>query len=167
MSKDWVEDIRNMHDHYGMTEKFKEMDQKTKMAFLLFRENFLKEEMAELNNAIGDADGTALKGNVTVGDYTRGTKGSRPTIKGAEKKPQGNIDKAEIVDALIDLCVVAIGTLDAFGVDAHKAWDEVLQANLNKEPGVKESRPNPFGLPDLIKPEDWEAPNHIENTGRL
>ena len=28
---------------------------------------------------------------------------------------------AEVVDGLIDLCVVAIGTLDAFGVDAQKA----------------------------------------------
>ena len=27
----------------------------------------------------------------------------------------------EIVDGLIDLCVVAIGTMDAFGVDAQKA----------------------------------------------
>ena len=31
----------------------------------------------------------------------------------------------EIVDGLIDLCVFAIGTLDVFGVDANKAWDEI------------------------------------------
>ena len=37
-----------------------------------------------------------------------------------------NRDAEEIVDGLIDLCVVAIGTLDAFGVDANKAWNEVL-----------------------------------------
>jgi predicted HAD superfamily Cof-like phosphohydrolase len=73
----------------------------------------------------------------------------------------------EVVDGLIDLCVVAIGTLDAFGIDAHKAWDEVLKANMAKEPGVKESRPNPLGLPDLIKPEGWEAPSHKENYGLL
>lgn len=76
-------------------------------------------------------------------------------------------DAEEIVDGLIDLCVVAIGTLDAFGVDAHKAWDEVLKANLSKEVGVKESRPNPLGLPDLIKPEGWEAPSHKDNHGKL
>ena len=38
----------------------------------------------------------------------------------------------DVVDALIDLCVVAIGTLDSFDVDAYKAWDEVLEANMNK-----------------------------------
>jgi predicted HAD superfamily Cof-like phosphohydrolase len=41
-------------------------------------------------------------------------------------------DKEEIVDALIDLCVVAIGTLDALDVDAYTAWDEVLKANRYK-----------------------------------
>ena len=76
-------------------------------------------------------------------------------------------DSEEIVDGLIDLCVVAIGTLDAFGVDPYKAWDEVLKANLAKEVGVKPSRPNPLGLPDLIKPEDWEGPDHSDNHGKL
>jgi len=76
-------------------------------------------------------------------------------------------DPEEIVDGLIDLCVVAIGTLDAFGVDAYKAWDQVHNANMAKEPGVKESRPNPLGLPDLIKPEGWNGPSHDGNHGHL
>lgn len=78
-----------------------------------------------------------------------------------------NMDSEEIVDGLIDLCVVAIGTLDAFGVDAYTAWDEVLKANMNKHVGIKEGRPNPLGLPDLVKPEDWEAPSHNGNYGKL
>ena len=78
-----------------------------------------------------------------------------------------DMDSEEIVDGLIDLCVVAIGTLDAFGVDANKAWDEVLKANLNKRVGVKPQRPNPLGLPDLIKPVDWEGPNHKDNHGKF
>ena len=78
-----------------------------------------------------------------------------------------NNDPEEIVDGLIDLCVVAIGTLDAFGVDAHKAWDEVLKANMNKQVGEKAERPNPLGLPDLVKPEGWESPSHKGNHGCL
>ena len=78
-----------------------------------------------------------------------------------------SMDSEEIVDGLIDLCVVAIGTLDAFGVDPYKAWDEILRANLSKEVGVKPERPNPMGLPDLIKPEDWEGPDHSDNYGKL
>ena len=82
-------------------------------------------------------------------------------------KATGEKDAEEIVDGLIDLCVVAIGTLDLMGVDAEKAWNMVFNANMAKEVGVKESRPNPLGLPDLIKPEDWTAPDHTGNHGLL
>lgn len=74
-------------------------------------------------------------------------------------------DPEEIVDGLIDMCVFAIGTLDVFGVDANSAWDRVYRANVAKNVGVKEGRPNPFGLPDLIKPEGWVAPDHTGNHG--
>ena len=85
--------------------------------------------------------------------------------EGIEAMVEGNNE--EIVDAMIDLCVVAIGTLDAFGVDAGKAWDQVHAANMSKEVGVKESRPNPLGLPDLIKPDGWQGPDHTGNHGHL
>ena len=78
-----------------------------------------------------------------------------------------NKDPEEIVDGLIDLCVFAIGTLDVFGVDANEAWNRVYEANMAKEPGVKPGRPNPFGLPDLMKPEGWTAPTHEGNHGDL
>ena len=76
-------------------------------------------------------------------------------------------DAEEVVDGLIDLCVVAIGTLDAFGVDPYKAWDEVLYANMRKNVGKKSTRPNPLGVPDLVKPDDWEAPSHEGNHGKF
>jgi len=76
-------------------------------------------------------------------------------------------DPEEIVDGLIDLCVFAIGTLDVFGVDAQTAWNAVYEANVTKQPGVKPGRPNPFGLPDLLKPEGWTAPTHEGNHGDL
>lgn len=79
----------------------------------------------------------------------------------ADKNPE------EIVDGLIDIIVIALGTLDMFNVDTDWAWEKVHNANMNKEVGVKPGRPNPLGLPDLIKPEGWTAPNHSENTGIL
>ena len=134
MSKDWVQDINDMHAKFGVRKWVNEQIQfgeKEKLEkFLEFRLKFLEEELNETRAA-------AIM----------------------DKNPE------EIVDGLIDLCVVAIGTLDAFGVDAHKAWDKVHAANMAKEPGVKESRPNPLGLPDLIKPEDWKGPDHRENHG--
>lgn len=76
-------------------------------------------------------------------------------------------DPEEVTDALIDLCVVAIGTMDALDIDANQAWDEVHAANMAKEVGIKESRPNPLGLPDLVKPPGWQAPSHAGNIGLL
>jgi len=74
-------------------------------------------------------------------------------------------DAEGVVDALIDLEVVAIGTADLFHIDQYKAWNAVLRANLGKALGVKPGRPNPFGFPDLIKPEGWKAPTHAGNHG--
>ena len=76
-------------------------------------------------------------------------------------------DAEEMVDGIIDLCVFAIGTLEVFGVDANKAWDEVYRANMAKEVGIKEGRPNPLGLPDLVKPEGWKGPSHEGNHGNI
>lgn len=73
----------------------------------------------------------------------------------------------DVVDAMIDLCVVAIGTLNAFDVNAYEAWNRVHEKNMQKEPGIKASRPNPLGLPDLIKPPGWTSPTHIDNVGLL
>ena len=73
----------------------------------------------------------------------------------------------EIVDSLIDIIVVAAGTLDLLQVDFQKAWFEVLQANMTKRVGIKESRPNPLSLPDLIKPDNWCAPDHTGNHGLI
>ena len=75
-----------------------------------------------------------------------------------------NYDAENAVDALIDLCVVAIGTLDLGGVHVDKAWNEVLEKNMQKEAGENPSRTGSGGY-DLIKPQGWTPPNHEGNTG--
>ena len=76
-------------------------------------------------------------------------------------------DPHEVVDGLIDIIVIAIGTLDLMDVDGYEAFQEVMRANMSKEVGVKEGRPNPLGLPDLVKPEGWTGPDHTGNTGYM
>lgn len=76
-------------------------------------------------------------------------------------------DKDGIVDAVIDLTVFAVGTLDLFDIDGPLAWKRVYDANMAKEVGIKEGRPNPYGLPDLIKKPGWVPPSHIDNVGLL
>ncbi len=85
---DWVNDMYQMHEKYGVHEWMENNKDNTELMaqFLEFRLNFLQEELNETRAA-------AL----------------------VDKDPE------EIVDGLIDLCVIAIGTLDAFNVAAHDA----------------------------------------------
>ena len=76
-------------------------------------------------------------------------------------------DPEELVDGLIDLVVIAIGTLDIAGVDPVQAWNQVHTANMSKEVGVKPGRPNKLDLPDLVKPSGWTPPSHKANHGKL
>lgn len=133
MSKDWVNDIADMHKKFGVNEWFeKNKHNKTlMMQYASFRASMLAEELEETTTSMDMGD------------------------------PEG------VVDGIIDLCVFAIGTLNVFGIDAHEAWDKVHAANMAKEPGVKPERPNPYGLPDLIKPAGWVSPTHEGNHGSL
>jgi predicted HAD superfamily Cof-like phosphohydrolase len=70
-----------------------------------------------------------------------------------------NGDYLEQIDALVDMVVVAKGTAVMMGLRWKWHWDEVHRANLMKEIGKNEKRPDmPF---DLIKPEGWIGPNHL------
>lgn len=73
----------------------------------------------------------------------------------------------DVVDALVDIVVFSLGTLDSLLVNVYSAWDAVHRANMQKHPGVKPERPNPLGLPDLIKPKGWEPPSHKDNLGYI
>lgn len=75
-------------------------------------------------------------------------------------------DPEEIVDGLIDLIYIAIGTLRLAGVDVQKAWSEVHRANMSKIRGVKPGREQSGGF-DVYKPANWVGPSHCENHGLL
>lgn len=148
---DWANDITNMHDKFGVKDWFEANKGNTELMakYLTFRLNMCLEELletaeaADLDLVVNEDGKYEFLGDVAT------------------------TDPEEIVDGLIDMCVFAIGTLDVFDVNANDAWDRVLEANMVKSVGVKEGRPNPFGLPDLIKPEGWVAPNHEGNHGQL
>lgn len=81
------------------------------------------------------------------------------------KEARAAVTAESLVDALIDISVVALGTLDAMGVHVDSAWERVMTANLNKQVGVNASRRNELGLPDLVKPAGWLPPCHRGNVG--
>lgn len=72
----------------------------------------------------------------------------------------------KVVDAHIDICVVAIGTLLLGGVGPGTAWDQVFNSNLEKKRAINPNRIGSGGF-DLIKPEGWIPPNHENNLGNF
>jgi predicted HAD superfamily Cof-like phosphohydrolase len=140
MKNDWVDDISEMHTNFNFNQIVKEFDSDYLKMLLDFRIKFLFEELNEMVKAREDYESGLING-----------------VKAAD----------DTVDSLIDLCVVAIGTLDLFDIDSRAAWDRVHTKNMEKRVGIKSSRPNPLGLPDLIKPDGWVAPAHDDNIGLL
>nr|CAI3971243.1 nucleotide pyrophosphohydrolase [Ochrobactrum phage ORM_20] len=80
-----------------------------------------------------------------------------------------NRDAEEVLDALIDIDVFQKGTVDFLvSKEAYlEGYSRVMDANLAKKTGIKPGRPNPWGFPDLIKPEGWVAPTHEGLYGEI
>lgn len=145
---EWVGDIAEMHTKFGVNDVIRSLPPEKLATFLQFRLNFLQEELDE-------AKAAAARLNSLID--------AQQPLEVARAQA---IDAADdIVDAMVDLCVVAIGTMNAFDVDADEAWDRVFEKNMLKDAGVNPNRPNPLGLPDMIKPAGWTAPTHADNTG--
>jgi predicted HAD superfamily Cof-like phosphohydrolase len=75
-------------------------------------------------------------------------------------------DAESFVDAMIDLIVVAAGTLSIGKVDGQRAWNEVRRANMSKVRQANPTRPGSGGA-DLVKPDGWLKPDHTGNTGEI
>jgi predicted HAD superfamily Cof-like phosphohydrolase len=68
-----------------------------------------------------------------------------------------NVDKVEVVDALVDILVVTIGALHSMGADAEGAWKEVMRTNFAKidsETGKVRKREDG----KVLKPTGWTPP---------
>ena len=64
-------------------------------------------------------------------------------------------DKAKMLDSLVDLVYVAVGTAHLHGFNFTEAWARIHAANMKKEKGPSERS----ALYDVIKPEGWEPPD--------
>jgi predicted HAD superfamily Cof-like phosphohydrolase len=65
-----------------------------------------------------------------------------------------NKDDVEILDALVDICYVAMGTAWLMGLPFEEAWKEVQRSNMEKVREPSERSEN-----DVIKPEGWKKPD--------
>lgn len=77
--------------------------------------------------------------------------------KKAETPAEKEKAEADIVDGLVDLIYVAIGTASAAGVNLSPFWDEVHAANMRKF--INGVVKNASGK--VLKPEGWVGPDIV------
>ena len=70
-----------------------------------------------------------------------------------------NKDDVEILDALVDICYVAMGTAWLMGLPFEKAWKEVQRSNMEKIRQASDR--SEF---DVVKPEGWKKPDKLYSS---
>jgi len=75
---------------------------------------------------------------------------------------QSREDLPEVIDGLVDLVVVALGTAELMGINWELHWNEVKRANMAKRRITAEevATSKRKSSSDLVKPEAWIAPDH-------
>lgn len=91
----------------------------------------------------------------------------------SEKIKQEGVDLAEyafhldqMLDALVDLTYVVLGTSYLHGFDFREAWRRVHSKNMEKVRVKSEEDSKRGSIYDVVKPEGWEAPSHIDMVER-
>lgn len=67
-------------------------------------------------------------------------------------------DHEGMLDGLVDLVYIALGTAYRMGWNFEEAWRRVHKANMAKERGTPQSSKYGTGF-DIVKPEGWTPPN--------
>lgn len=68
-------------------------------------------------------------------------------------------DMEGVLDALVDLCYVAMGTAYGMSLPFEEAWEEVQQANLRKVRTEKPKDSKRKTSLDVVKPKGWAPPD--------
>jgi len=76
------------------------------------------------------------------------------------EKAMAEGDMEGMLDALVDLVYVALGTAYLHGFPFNEAWDEVQRANMRKVKAGPNGEGSKRGSPhDVIKPPGWKGPD--------
>jgi len=68
-------------------------------------------------------------------------------------------DEAEVIDALVDLVYVALGTAHLCGFPFMKVWDAVHAANMKKIRAARACDSKRGSTFDVVKPKGWRKPD--------
>lgn len=130
LAPDMVADIRDFHEKFGL-----EYNGKPRMLVRElsdFRRKFMLEEFKEYCDATDDAR-TSLQYNEAVAPYLE-----------------------QMLDGLVDLVYVALGTAHLHGFDFNEAWRRVHEANMKKVRAERPEQSKRGTTFDVVKPPGWK-----------
>lgn len=73
----------------------------------------------------------------------------------------GKNDLADVLDGLVDIVYVALGTAWQLGLPYERAWKLVQEANMKKIKVTSASQSQRGYVGDVIKPDGWTPPDII------
>jgi len=137
---DPVKDIEEFHKKFGLEYDGKPRSLEPELS--RFRRDFMKEELREYED-----HAVSLQFEL-----------------GLEKLDQEKVAKhlEEMLDGLVDLVYVVLGTSHIHGFDFKEAWHRVHAANMAKVRVAKISDSKRGSAYDVVKPEGWTAPDHSD-----
>ena len=139
---DPVADIEEFHKKFQLTYSGK--PRLLPPSLLLFRRTFLREELDEYDLDAQRAQ-NALGMPRLIPDpsaFTRYMSG--------------------MLDSLVDLVYVAIGTSYLHGFNFREAWRRVHAANMKKVRAKSSEQSTRHSTFDVVKPKNWTAPDHTD-----
>lgn len=136
-------DIKNFHEKFGL--EYGGLPRLLPGEAAKFREELIFEEYTEYREA-------TLIGARNLMSYYM--------IENRDQKIALYLDKG--LDALVDIVYVTLGTAYLHGFDFEEAWRRVHRANMRKVRASTSSQSKRGSSLDVIKPEGWEPPSHID-----
>ena len=134
----YIDDIAEFHQKFGIEYRGRARVLPPELA--KFRIKFLKEELREY---VKTADAAA-----------KAIKQQRPTS--FDDEVAYNLE--HMLDALVDLVYVALGTAHLHGFDFDEAWRRVHEANMKKQRAERRADSKRKSKFDVVKPPGWRPP---------
>jgi predicted HAD superfamily Cof-like phosphohydrolase len=134
------EDIKEFHTKFAL-----EYDGKPRTlspSVQKFRVRFMREELKEYLDAVSRAE-----------DAVRGR--AEPSFDDEVAH-----ELEHMLDALVDLTYVVLGTAYLHGFDFEEAWARVHAANMGKVRAARASESKRKSKNDVVKPPGWKPPRH-------
>lgn len=147
------DDVGDFHDKFGLDSSThrgsgpRDIDSE----LLLFRLNFMLEELLELAQAVG--------AELQHIDQFEWREVATPRIVLTDDWEESQVDHAAVFDALMDEAYVTFGLAQLLGYPWQAGWNMVQAANMAKERAERAEQSERGGTWDVIKPEGWKPPD--------